>query len=301
MIDWKKLGKRLIFLPLWLMITLTVICAALLTLVFIKGWDDSVIAYIVYVLSFYTLCVICAFCVRVLPVQIKHAKQKVYDNKYGNKYLTDVMFRTHISLYRSLGVNLLYVAVNLVSALIYKTAWFAIFAMYYIILAVMRFLLVKYVRNNQIGSNMLGEWKRARVCACILTLINLLLSGAILMIMYQNRGFEYHGILIYIMAMYTFYITTAAIVNIIKYRKYNSPVLSSANCVSLAAALVSMLALETAMLSAFGTETSLQTKRILVSATGAGIAVILLTISSYMIIKSTLEINKLKSEKSYER
>ena len=41
------------------------------------------------------------------------------------------------------------------------------------------------------------------------------------------------------------------------YRKYHSPVISAARKVSLAAALVSMLSLETAMLSQFDTESTL--------------------------------------------
>lgn len=297
MVDWKKIGKRSIFLPLWLIIALTIISAVLLVLVSIKGWEETILGYTSYTISFYSLCVLTVFCIKVLPYKVKSAKKKVYENKYGNRFLTDILFRAHFSLYRSLCINLLYIGVNIACVLIYKTIWFAIFALYYVILAVMRFLLLKYIRKNKIASNMLEEWKRARICACILVLINLLLSGAILMMMYQNRGFEYYGILIYIMAMYSFYITTVAVMNIVKYRKYNSPVLSSAGNVSLAAALVSMLSLETGMLSAFGGNTPILTKRILIASTGAGIAVVLITLSCYMITKSTLEIRKIKTEK----
>lgn len=55
-------------------------------------------------------------------------------------------------------------------------------------------------------------------------------------------------------ALYTFYITTTAIIDIIKYRKYNSPVMSISKVIKLAAALVSMLFLETAMFAQFGAD-----------------------------------------------
>ena len=268
MVDWKKICKKLLFPPVWLMILLIAASAAGLAFVFVNGLDAHPIAYVIYMISFYTLCVVCIFGWKVLPGYYKSAKQKVYENKFGNRYMNDAAFRTQVSLYLSFGVNMLYVGLNTFSAISYHTAWFGILAGYYTILAVMRLVLLQYVRKSEIGTNMLREWKRARVCACILTLINISLSGAILMMMFQNRGFAYNGVLIYVMAAYTFYSTTHAIVNIVKYRKYNSPVMSAATVITFAAALVSMLSLETAMLTAFGTDTTPETKRILIASTG---------------------------------
>lgn len=208
--------------------------------------------------------------------------------------MTDVVFKTHMSLYSSLIINLLYVAANTFWAIWYHTVWFGIFALYYSILAVMRFLLLRYVNRNKIGKKRFEELKRSRLCSVILLLINFVLSGAVLMILYQNRGFEYHGILIYVMAMYTFYITTMAIVNLIKYRKYESPIMSMTKVINFAAALVSMLSLETAMLAQFGSETSMESRQIMVMATGAGVSVIIVAMAIYMIVKANDEIKKIR-------
>ena len=218
----------------------------------------------------------------------------MYDNKYANRYLTDVAFKTHVNLYRSLIINLIYVAVNVVSGILYSTYWFGIFAVYYAIMAIMRFLLIRYVNRNQIGKSRLGELKRSRLCAYILMTVNLALSGAVLMMVYFNRGFQYQGFLIYVMAMYTFYITTTAIIDMVKYRKYNSPVMSISKIIKLASALFSMLFLETAMFSQFGEENSLEMQRIMIMATGAGISVIVVAMAVYIIIRSTKEIKKLE-------
>lgn len=83
----------------------------------------------------------------------------------------------------------------------------------------------------------------------ILMTLNLTLSGTVLMIIHQNKGYEYHGMLIYVVAMYTFYVAIHAVISVIKYRKHQSPVMSTAKIISLSAALVSMLSLETAMLA----------------------------------------------------
>ena len=117
------------------------------------------------------------------------------------------------------------------------------------------------------------------------------------MMVYSNRGFEYQGMLIYVMAAYTFYITTVAIVNIVKYRKYNSPILSMTKVISLASALISMLALETAMLSQFGGDTTPEFRRMMIIATGAGISATIVLMSGYVIVRNTLEIRKLKENR----
>lgn len=294
----KTICKKLLHPPVWLMIILVILCAAALIATFIKGLEESPIAYVIYVLSFYTLTVICIVCADIFPKYYKNIRQKIYDNKFGNRYMTDPIFKTHINLYRSLVVNLLYAAFNLFSGIYYSTAWFMLFAGYYIIMAVMRFLLVRYVNKEGIGKNRFRELKRSRLCACILLSINLALSGAVLMMVYSGRGFEYYGILIYVMAIYTFYITTASIINIIKYKKYNSPVMSMAKSINLAAALISMLALETAMLSQFGSEMSPENHRIMIIATGAGISAIIVCISVYNIWKTSREIKALKINNS---
>ena len=146
--DWKRVGTKLLFPPLWVILLLTVVSAAALVTVFVKGWDTSPVAYISYVLAFYTLCVLCVFGWKTLPGYWKRGKERLYANQLANRYLTDAEFKTRVSLYRSLAINLLYVAVNAVSAVVFRTRWFALFAVYYAILAVMRFLLVRYVGRN---------------------------------------------------------------------------------------------------------------------------------------------------------
>lgn len=290
--DWKKIGRKLLFPPIWLMLLLTVISAVSLILVFVKGWQEQIIAYFVYVLAFYTLSVVTVFCVMVLPKQYSAIKKRIYDDPLGNRYMTDKVFRTKISLNLSLIISLLYVGLNLWSWYISRSWWFVILAVYYVIMAVMRFLLVRYVRINEIGRSLLKEWKRSRLCACILLLVNLSLSGAVLMILFQNRGYDYPGILIYVMAMYTFYSTTHAIVDIIKYRALGSPVMSTAKTVSLSAALVSMLNLETAMFAQFGKDMAQQDQNLMIILTGAGISATVVTLSVILIVKATKAIRR---------
>ena len=290
--DLKKAVKKLLFPPFWLLILLTVGSAVGLLAVFGRGLENTPLAYAVYVLAFYTLSAVCVFLAMVLPARYRRMQQKIYASPLGNRYMTDAAFRTHISLYLSLAVNLLYVGIHAASGIFYRSMWFAILAGYYAILAVMRFLLAIFVHKNGIGKDRILEFRRTRLCGCILMTLNLTLSGAVLMILYRNKGYEYHGVLIYVMAAYTFYITVKALVNLVGYRKYNSPVMTAAKIITFSAALVSMLSLETAMLSQFGGEMSAENKWIMVAATGAGVSIAVVTMSIYMIVQATKEIGK---------
>jgi hypothetical protein len=291
--DWKEIGKKLIFPPIWLMVILAIVSAVALVFVFVRGLEQTIPAYVVYVLAFYTLSTVTVFCVLVLPKQYRTIKQKIYANPLGKRYLTDRVFRVHISLAVSFSISMLYAGVNIWLWHTLHSWWFMVLAVYYGIMAVMRFLLVRYVRIQKIGTSVLGEWKRAKACAYILLLINLSLSGAVLMILYRSKGYDYGGLMIYVMALYTFYSTIHAIVGIVKYRKLGSPVMSTAKIVSLSAALVSMLNLETAMFAQFGADMALAHQRIFIILTGAGVSITVVALSVILIIHANKEIRRI--------
>ncbi|MBR0446249.1 MAG: hypothetical protein IIX23_03025 [Oscillospiraceae bacterium] len=295
--DWKKFGKKLLFPPVWLMVILVVICAAALPFIFLNSMEQTVPAYIAYGLAFYTLSVVCLSCILVLPKQYRAIRDGIYNNPLGNRFMTDRVFRIKLSLSASLAVSMLYAIVHIGSWYLLRSWWFIVLSAYYAIMAVMRFLLVRYVRIQKIGTSILGEWKRSRICACILLLINLSLSGAVLMILYRDMGYDYPGIMIYVMALYTFYAFIHAIVDIVRYRKLGSPVMSTAKIVSLSGALVSMLNLETAMFAQFGGEMTPQNQHLFIILTGAGISITVVTLSVILIVTATKAIRREKHGK----
>ncbi|MBP1560138.1 MAG: hypothetical protein J6C96_02710 [Oscillospiraceae bacterium] len=95
---------------MWVIAILIPICTAALIFVFLFGYEEHPLAYVTYILSFYTLTAAVMRCIKILPHHYKAAKDKVYSHPLGNRLMTDIPFRTHISLYGSLAVNLLYVA-----------------------------------------------------------------------------------------------------------------------------------------------------------------------------------------------
>lgn len=292
--DWKRIGKKLLFPPVCLIVVLVLLSSAALFMVFYMKWETSPIAYIVYVLSFYSLCVLTAWCIMVLPGQCQRIKRAIYETPLGYQYMTDGMIRMKLSLYICLTISMLYVGINLWSWYLLHSWWYMVLAVYYVIMAVMRFLLVRYIRIQKLGTSLLGEWKRSRTCGYFLLLMNISISATMLMILYQNRGYDYPGVMIYGMALYTFYSTIYAIVALVKYHKLDSPVVSAAKIVSLSAALVSMLNLETAMIVQFGPNMPEEKRRAFIRFTGIGISVTVVTLAILLIRRANKEIRRLQ-------
>ena len=113
-----------------------------------------------------------------------------------------------------------------------------------------------------------------------------------------NRTFRHHEITTIALAAYTFTAFTVAIINMVKYRKYNSPVYSAAKAISLASASVSILTLEATMLTTFGQNTiDATTRKILLGCTGGVISAFIVVMAIYMIRQSSKKLKELKYQK----
>ena len=287
----KEKALRTLFPPLWLTLSLCTISSAALVYIFLSGNHDAFWACVVYALSFYSLCLVCARCVRDLPRLWRSLKSRLYRGRITGRFMTERPMRLKASLYGSLGINLFYVLINVLLWYRTRSRWFMVLAAYYTILSLLRFLLLRYIHQNPIGSNPLSQLRRARLCAYVLLLINLSLSACVLMILYSDRSFEYEGMLIYAAALYTFYSCIHAVADMPSYRKLG-PVAFAAKTVSLSSALVSMLALETAMFSQFGAEMPKQSQQLMVMLTGGAVALIIVGLSLLIITRSTRDIRR---------
>lgn len=291
----KRILYRLLFPGLAVVLISVIAAAALLIFTFGFAGEDSPIAYPAYMFSAYALTIACIWIAKNAGRAKAGVDSAIHSNPILHRYLTDVSFHMQVSLYLSLGLNVLYAGMKFAYGLWYHSVWFGTLAVYYFLLAVMRFVLLRYANRNGFGKNLISEWKRYRLCGSILMLMNAALSGVVVLVVRKNEGFRYPGYLIYVMAMYAFYNVITAVMNVVKYRKYNSPVMSAAKAVSLAAALVCMLSLETAMIAQFGTSENPEVfRRIMTGSAGGCVCVIVLSIAVCMVVRSTKQLRTLK-------
>ena len=289
--EWKKCGKTLLFPHIAIMIVLIPISTVFLVYSMVFLGTESPVAIVSYVLAAYTLTVWCFK----IPHLIRFFKTFKNENKYAKIWLDDTRLRMNVSLYGTLLWNTAYAVLQLGLGFWHRTFWFYSLAGYYIALAVMRFSLVRHTRRHKPGEKMREELIRYRACGIIFLVMNLALSLIIFFMVYWNRTFIHHEITPIAMAAYTFTSLTKAIINVFKYRKYNSPVYSASKAISLAAACVSMLTLESTMLTTFGDGTmDLTSRKIMLAASGGVISVIIIFMAIYMIVQSNKKLKALK-------
>ena len=289
--DWKRLCKAILFPHIAIMIILLPVATALLvgSMVFIG--TESAIAIVSYVLAAYTLTV---WCFRI-PNLIKFFKTFKNENKYVRRWQNDDRLRVGVSLYGSLIWNAVYAVFQLWLGFYHGSFWFYSMAGYYISLAIMRFFLARYTTKNKPGERMRAELVRYRACGWVFLIMNLAVSLMIFFMVYWNRTFVHHEITTIAMAAYTFTAFTTAIINMVKYRKYNSPVYSASKAISFAAACVSMLTLESTMLTTFGDGTMDEIgRKILLGTSGGAISVVIIAMAVYMITQSTKKLKTIQ-------
>ena len=290
--DWKQIGKRLLFPGRAVLLAGVPLAAALLAYAFAVEGGEGIVSYVAFAFSSYMTVAVCAC----MPRLVREAIALAHRIPWLHRYMTDDHVRMHVSLYLSLGLNMLYAVMKLIMGAYYRSAWFGTLGVYYALLTALRFMLLGHVRRNVPGRAMASELKHFRLCGAVLIPMTIALTGVVLLVIDRNEGFQYAGYLIYVAAMYAFYKVISAVVNLVKYRRYNSPVMSATKAVSLAAALVSVFALETAMLSQFGQEHDHLFRRMMTTATGAGICAFILSMAAVMIIHATRRLKILQAD-----
>jgi len=218
--DWKKLGKALLFPHMAVMIALTPVSVTFLVYAMVVLGTESVPAVVSYVLSAYMLTV---WCMR-LPRLIAFFKSFKDRNAYIRRWQSDIHLRVKVLLYGTLIWNTAYAVFQLCLGLWHHTFWYYSLAGYYLSLAVMRFFLVRHTRKHKAGEQMLQEYRQYRACGVVFLVMNLALALIIFFMVYWDRTFHHHEITTIAMALYTFTAMTRAIVNVVKYRRYRSPV-----------------------------------------------------------------------------
>jgi len=295
--DWKKFVKMLLFPHIAVLIVLLPVATAFLVYSMVVLKTNEVLSHIAYVISAYTLTI---WCVR-MPEIIKFIKNFKNKNKYAQIWLTDTRLRVNVSMYGSFAWNSIYGIFQLWLGIYHHTFWFCSLGAYYICLAFMRYGLVWHTTKYKPGEKMYVELKKYRATGWVFLVLNLALTLMIFFMVYWNRTFKHHEITTIAMAAYTFTTLTLAIINVIKYRKYNSPVLSAGKAISLTAGLVSILTLESTMLTTFNDGSmDLLTRRLFLALSGGAISALIITMAIYMIVRSTKQIRQFRGKQNKE-
>lgn len=221
---------------------------------------------VVYVLAAVLLTLSCVFFYHDLRENvIKKILEVIKKNPLGERFLADYTFRTILTTLPAFLINVAYTVYNGVSGIMNQSVWFITMAVYYSLLGIMRYRAVSTGRKisrlddrEQIRKKELSVIKTDGI---LLLVLNLALSGVVLLTIAQDTAKRYSEIMVISIAAYTFYKITMAVVNMVKVRKRKSPILITIRNIGAADALVSMLTLQAAMFASFQDKNSLNTNQ----------------------------------------
>lgn len=288
----RTLLHRLLSPPIIVTVLLTFFSASGIFFISSDNRKNKLIAYAVYFLSFYTLCVLAA-----AAVKIRNRLKAALRSGTHAAYLSEAELRIRVSLYTGTVINLAYAVFKLVTGILYDSVWLGSVAIYYFVLCIIRFTLIKYDRkiNSMKKNHDRYQWKSYKICGILMLCLNLIISGMVFMMVYQNKGYLYPGFVFYASAVYTLYRLTIAVMKLIRFRKGNNPLLSAATALDFTIALMAMFALQTALFASFGTGIAENIRMTMNALTGGTVCVVIICISMYMTIRAVKKLKTLSS------
>ncbi len=279
----KKIGLKLLYPHILIILILFPLSLAIMIWGMIVLGESHFITIIGYVFAAYMLTTIC-FRIPYIVKFINHIKN---ENKYIVRYRTDLHLKMKISLIATFIFNGAYAILQFFIGLYHGSFWFYSMCAYYLILAIIRFNLMKYTLRFKPNENVQEELIKYRRCGWMLLLLNITLSVMVFFMVYWNRTFNHHEITTIALAAYTFLSFTIAIINFIKYKKFKNPIFDAAKSISLTSASVSVITLEATMLTSFGSNMDITIRRLFLGLTGGAVSIFVLVLAIVIIIKGS--------------
>lgn len=210
--------------------------------------------YFLYVIAAFFLSLTIWHAVYFTPKIKKFFIALMNKRKFTSAIINDYGFRAVTFSTVAFTVNIAYAVFNGAMGIISKSVWFGALSLYYIVLSALKaYVIIDSRRINKLKDDRsLLLSNMYRNCGISLIILSIALSGAVAQMALSDQGFKYADLMIYAAALYAFYKLTIAIIQFVKSRRHGRTINETFGLINLSDGLVSMLALQTALLAAFG-------------------------------------------------
>lgn len=222
--------------------------------------------------------------------------KQIMSHPLGERLIKDMEFRTGMLLRAGFVVNLLYCVLQVILGIFYRSLWAGALAVFHLLLASMRFQLLKVRNGRRENQNIAAQWKKYRFCGITLLCMTPFFASILILVVHKNGGGKYLGPVIYLMAIYTFVTVILAANSVVKFRKCHKPILSAAKVINLTKALVSMLSLETAILTRYDRMDTPIFRQGLMGTAGGAVCLFVMGVAVYMSVHGTKQLKLLHNE-----
>lgn len=260
----------------------------------------AILAYSLFAIAAVSLAYAVYLIIKIIPTAKRDITELLEKNAFTQRMIKNYGFRTVVFAIGSFTVSAAFGAFNGYMGISRRSVWYGALSAYYIFLAFLRGGILVYHKrkareNKRIEVN--GEAEKAKVyrnSGIILLVLNAALSSAIAQMIFSDAHFSYFSWTIFAYAAYAFYKITMSIINLVKAHKYPDLTVRAIRDVNLADATVSILALQTALLTTFSSEEV--NVSLFNTLTGSAVSVFTIALGIYMIVSATKIIKESRKE-----
>ena len=303
--DFRGLWKKILNPPTWakiLTFIVSIVSAVGALLMLLVEYENNALAIVAYTL-FGIAGTSLAYSVYLLIPLFPKMKNSIIEwmerREFTHLLLRNFGFRTIVFSVGSFLMSVLFSAFNAYMGIANRSIWYGALATFYIALALIRGGVLTYHRSRMGKQDRResDEYLKAKVYrnSGIVTLIlNLALSSAIAQMIFSGAHFSYMGWTVFAYAAYAFYKITMSIISFIKAHKQTDLTVRAIRNINLVDALVSILALQTALLTMFS-EGDINIS-LFNTLTGIAVSVLSVGIGIYMIVSANKKMKELQKE-----
>lgn len=192
-------------------------------------------------------------------------------------FKSDFRRATILGTIPSLMLDLFFIVVNFFLGCYLLSFWNMTMCVYYVMLTLLRINVLGRSAKALFSRDKLKAYvKLYRSTHRMLLVLDIMLAGAIFMLLDNNIWKSYPGLAIYLVAIYTVYKVTASVINLFRAHKANSVTTVLLRKIGHADALVSLLILESAIIGRSGYSRSYDYQQFATVSGGVVCAVILI-------------------------
>lgn len=215
----------------------------------------------------------------------RREKVKKHVRRVMRDYQNDLWFRAEATVRLNVMVNAFYAIYQTIQGIRFQSIWFAMLAVYYVMLTVNRVAILRFLRPDAADGR--EELRRYRKCGWYLLILTLAVLGLGVLVNFAGRHPVYPGSMIYVVGAFTLFTVWSGIKNAFAYRKLESPIISASKAVALACSLVSLYSLQAAALALYCTGSLTWIRQVANVASAFIIGIIVAWMAIHIIVRAT--------------
>lgn len=206
--------------------------------------------------------------------------QVLQRHSFTAQILENYNLRTIVFATAGFCVNIAYAVFQTVAGILWHSAWNMAIALFCAVLIALKGgVLFCGIRQKTDSER---QQKTCTVCGFMFNLLTMAIAGIVILANKEQTCCEYAGIMIYVVAAYTFWKIVSAIVRLARARRQDGVVIQAIRNINLVSALCSVLVLQIALIQKFGDGNQTVANAV----TGGVVALLILSISICMYVKS---------------